>query len=166
MKPLNDVTNSGPVWLTRLLMWVGGGLFMITLLSTLLGIVARYFSWADLEWTFETAAISFIWVTFIGAILAEVRGENVRFTSLVALCPPAMQRGLQLFSSLVLLVLGIWLLTSGLRILQTSAWVPTPVLRLPNSVITCSLVSFAIMLIILSLWRVWHFFLSKRDASL
>lgn len=166
MTPVHYAPTSGPRWLTLLLMWAGGAMFLVTLCSTLLGIVARYFGWTGLEWTFETAEISFIWVTFLGAVLAEIRGENVSFTSVVTLCPAGVRRWLRLFSALVLLVLSGWLLTSGMKILQTSAWVPTPVLRLPNAVITCSLVGFAVMLIFLSLWRIWHFFFSRSGEAL
>ncbi|NDL63258.1 TRAP transporter small permease [Acerihabitans arboris] len=166
MTAVHYAATNGPAWLTRLLMWAGGALFMVTLLSTLLGIIARYFGWSGLEWTFETAEISFIWVTFLGAVLAEIRGENVRFLSLVALCPPAVRRGLQLLSSLVLLGISLWLLASGLKIVQTSAWVPTPVLRLPNGVITLSLVSFAAMLMWLAAWRIRRFFYPRSGEAL
>lgn len=166
MTPVHYAPTSGPRWLTLLLMWSGGLMFMVTFGSTLLGIIARYFGWVGLEWTFETAEISFIWVTFLGAVLAEIRGENVRFSSLVTLCSAEVQRWLRLFSALVLLGLSGWLLSSGLKIVQTSGWVPTPVLRLPNAVITCSLVGFALMLLFLSLWRIWHFFFSREGDAL
>lgn len=166
MTTLHFAPNSGPRWLQLLLMWLGGALFLVTLFSTLLGIVARYFGWVGLEWTFETAEFSFIWVTFIGAVLAEMRGENVRFTSLVSLFPPRVQRFLELFSSLVLLGLCIWLLFSGIKVLQTSAWVPTPVLRLPSGIITFSLVSFAALLIFVALWRIWYFFFPRAGEAL
>lgn len=163
MTSVNDTQTRGPRWLTLLLMWCGGLMFMVTFGSTLLGIIARYFGWVGLEWTFETAEISFIWVTFLGAVLAEIRGENVRFSSLVTLCAPKVQRWLKLFSALVLLGLSGWLFTSGVKIVQTSGWVPTPVLRMPNAVITCSLVGFAMLLFFLSLWRIWYFFFSRGD---
>lgn len=166
MTAVNYAPNSGPRWLTLLVMWVGCVMFMVTLSSILLGVIARYFGWAGLEWTFETAEISFIWVTFLGAVLAEIRGENVSFTSLVTLCPAVIQRGLQLFSALVQLIISGWLLTSGMKILQTSAWVPTPVLRLPSAVITCALLGFAVMLIFLALWRIWHFIFSRSGKML
>ena len=165
MTTVHYARSSGPAWLRVLLMWLGGLLFLVTLGSILIGIVARYFGWTGIEWTFETAEISFIWVTFIGAVLAELRGENVRFTSLVALCPPKVQRGLDFFASLVLLGLSGWLLLSGIRVLEASGRVPTPVMRLPSGVITFSLVSFAALLMFVSLWRIWHFFFSRPAGS-
>ncbi|QWA13336.1 TRAP transporter small permease [Sodalis ligni] len=158
MTTLHYARSSGPAWLRQLLMWAGCLLFLLTLGSTLLGIVARYFGWNGVEWTFETAEISFIWVTFIGATLAELRGENVRFTSLVTLLPVAVQRALDLFATLVLLGLSGWLLQSAIRVLDGSGRVPTPVMRLPSGIITLSLVSFSAMLMFVSLWRIWHFF--------
>jgi len=166
MTPVHYAATSGPRWLTLLLMVAGVVMFLVTLCSTLLGIIARYFGWTGLEWTFEMAEISFIWVTFLGAVLAEIRGENVRFTSLVTRCSLSVQRWLWLFSALVLLTISGWLLISGVKILQTSAWVPTPVLRLPNAVIICALVGFAMMLMFLALWRIWHFFFTRSGNAL
>ncbi|AHF79244.1 Putative C4-dicarboxylate transport system (plasmid) [Sodalis praecaptivus] len=165
MSEVNNLAVSGPRIVLAALKVMGLVLFLITLGSTLLGIVARYFGWTGLEWTFETAEIAFIWVTFIGAVLAEMRGENVRFTSAVALLPAKARHWLQLVTMLVLLAICLWLLTSGIAVWRSSAWVPTPVLRLPNGIITLSLLSFAVLLSFLSLWRIGFFFFSRAGAG-
>ncbi|TKI05198.1 TRAP transporter small permease [Martelella alba] len=164
MTPPHFAPAGGPRWLNTALNWLGGLLFLVTFFSTLLGMMARYFGWNDLEWTFETADISFIWVTFIGAVLAEMRGENVRFTSVVTLLPDKGRRVLRLFTPLVLLGICLWLLVSGLTVLHASAWVPTPVLRMPTGVITFALISFSVLTGYIALWRIWRFFFPTDDV--
>lgn len=140
----------------RLLQAVGVLLFLATFSAITSGVVARYFHLAGFEWSFEIAALSFVWVTCIGCVLAELRGENVRFVGVLLLLPPASRRALQVFGCLVLLGVSLWLLSSGWAVLERSGRVPTPVLRWPSGLMTLALVSAAALLVVIALLRLWR----------
>ncbi|MFF7710140.1 TRAP transporter small permease subunit [Pseudomonas sp. NPDC007930] len=137
----------------RVLGGLGAVMFCITFLATLAGVFSRYFNLHGFEWSFEIATLSFIWVTFIGAVIAELRHENVRFQGVVQLLPPKLQLALDAFASAGLLVIAGWLLYSGSAFLARSAWLPTPVLRWPAGLSTLALVSAAAMLAIIAIVR-------------
>jgi len=114
--------------------------FALMFLATMLGVVARYLGVTGFEWSFEVAGITFVWVTFLGVVVAELRGDNVAFASLRSMLRPSRRQLLDLFEELCLLAIGLALLASGLAVLRQSGLVPTPVLRWPGGVVCISLV--------------------------
>lgn len=140
-------------WPERLLCLLGGLMFLLTFLSIVAGMVARLFGWSGFEWSFELAGIGFIWVTFIGAVIAELRHENVCFDGCLKLLPTRWQLCLQVFCAVLLASVSGWLLYSALAVLNRSAWVPTPVLRWPTGITTLALVSCALLLLVIAIVR-------------
>jgi TRAP-type C4-dicarboxylate transport system permease small subunit len=145
-------------WPERSLAVAGALMFAVTFLAILAGVFSRYFNLHGFEWSFEIATIGFIWVTFIGAVIAELRHENVRFQGLAGLLPPALQRALDAFASVALLGISCWLLYSGSAFIARTGWAPTPVLRWPAGLSSLALVSAAAMLVLLALVRLARLF--------
>jgi TRAP-type C4-dicarboxylate transport system permease small subunit len=112
--------------------------FGVMFVAIILGVIARYLGVTGFEWSFEIAGLTFVWVTFLGVVVAELRGENVAFEALRDAARPSRLRILELAASLCLLAVGLALLLSGLAMLRQSAVVPTPVLRWPSGLISAS----------------------------
>lgn len=121
--------------MTRALEAVGVLAFIVMFFSTLLGVIARYFEFGGVEWSFEVAGIAFIWITFIGMVNAELRRENVAFEALNQSAPPMLKRVFDAIAVLALMAMGLAFLISGWAVWQRSWMVPTSVLRLPNGVV-------------------------------
>ncbi|WP_297845112.1 TRAP transporter small permease [Pseudomonas sp.] len=149
----------------RLLAVVGVVMFMITLLATLAGVFSRYFNLHGFEWSFEIATLAFIWVTFIGTVLAELRDENVRFLGLVSMLPAPARAALDALASVALLVISGWLLYSASAVLMRSGWTPTPVLRWPAGLTTLALISAASMLAIIALVRLGRLYTRREQVK-
>ncbi|KTC59687.1 MULTISPECIES: TRAP transporter small permease [Pseudomonas syringae group] len=137
----------------RCLAVFGSLMFAVTFLSILAGVLSRYLNLHGFEWSFEIATIGFIWVTFIGAVIAEIRHENVRFQGLVSMLPVSLQKALDAFASLALLGISAWLLSSGVAFISRTGWMPTPVLRWPAGLSSLALISAAAMLALLAVVR-------------
>lgn len=140
-------------WPERVLAVVGAVMFAITFLAILAGVFSRYFNLHGFEWSFEIATIGFIWVTFIGTVIAEIRHENVRFQGLVNLLPPPVHKVLDAVASVALLGISLWLLYSGSAFIARTGWAPTPVLRWPAGLSSAALISAAAMLALLAVVR-------------
>lgn len=141
-----------------LLAVLGGIAFAAMLAATALGTVVRYLLAGGFEWSFEAAAFSFIWVSFLGVLLADLRGDNMALDSIVAALPAGVQRGLALLRTLLLLLLGAVLLRSGLAMVAQTGSTPSPVLRWPMAVtglavplLGAGLVGFALARLVRSL---------------
>jgi len=125
----------------------------ILVVSTLLAVVARYLGVTGLEWSYEVAGMAFIWVTFLGAVLAEARRENAAFDVLKHASPWPVRVALGWLAALVIGVVGLALLGSGVAMLQRSALVPTPLLRLPGFVVGAAVPVLGVCLCVLALRR-------------
>jgi TRAP-type C4-dicarboxylate transport system permease small subunit len=152
-------------WPERALAVVGVGMFIVTFLATLAGVFSRYFNLHGFEWSFEIATLSFIWVTFIGTVIAELRHENVRFQGVVAMLPAPARAALDGLASVALLIISGWLLTSGNAMLARSGWTPSPVLRWPAGLTTAALLSAAAMLALIALARLWTLVRGRRTQA-
>ncbi len=151
ISPHPDQTPSGLA--ERCLAVLGSLMFAVTFLSILAGVFSRYLNLHGFEWSFEIATIGFIWVTFIGAVIAEIRHENVRFQGLAGMLPAALQKALDAFASVALLGISAWLLSSGVAFISRTGWMPTPVLRWPAGLSSLALISAAAMLALLAVVR-------------
>ncbi|MDQ2081758.1 TRAP transporter small permease subunit [Xanthobacteraceae bacterium Astr-EGSB] len=142
--------NAFASFLTNVLKVLGVAAFAVTLLATLAGVFARYLGLAHFEWTFEIAGIAFLWTTFLGVVIAEIKGENVAFTALTQKARGKPKRVLVALSRAALIVLGVYMLWSGFAVLARSGAVPTPVLRWPSAVSISALVVFAAAIIVVA----------------
>jgi TRAP-type C4-dicarboxylate transport system permease small subunit len=111
---------------------LGIAALLTMVIATLLAIATRFLGITGLEWSYEVAGIAFVWTTFLGAALAEVRCENAAFEVVRVAAPPPLRRAMERLSALLLLVVGAVLLSSGIAEIQRSGWVPTPLLRWPE----------------------------------
>jgi TRAP-type C4-dicarboxylate transport system permease small subunit len=125
--------QAGP-WSDRVLILLGIMATVVMLASTLAAVVARHFELGGFEWSYEVAGLTFLWVTFLGAIAAEVRGQNAAFEVIRQGFAPRVRSFLEIATSLVLGLVGLAIAVSGAAFLQRSAWVPTPLLRWPGMV--------------------------------
>ena len=154
---MNTLTENpspaGRGWLKRIFEFVGVLAFIVMFVSTLLGVIARYFRLGGFEWSFEVAGIAFIWITFIGVINAEVRGENVAFEAFKQSAPPRLRAIFDAIANLALLVMGIAFVVSGWAVWQRNWKVPTSVLRMPTGVITATILILGVSAICIAVYR-------------
>lgn len=140
-------------WLRHLVTAVAAAAFIVTLLATLGGLTSRYFGLRGFEWTFELTAISFLWTSFFGVLLAEIRRENVAFTLLADQLRRPAATALALVGGVLVLVLGVALLDSGIAFLERSGLSPTPLMRLPRAIQILPFICFAAGLCLILLVR-------------
>lgn len=122
--------------------------------STLLAIIARYLGVTGFDWSYEVAGIAFIWVTFLGTVLAETRRENAAFTVLRDAMRPGLAHLLARAADIIIGLIGLALLASSIPMLHRLGMVPTPILRWPDFVQLGAAPVLGAALIIIALLRV------------
>ncbi|BCG87142.1 C4-dicarboxylate ABC transporter permease [Mesorhizobium sp. 113-3-9] len=145
---------AGRGWLALAFEFVGVVAFVVMFGSTLLGVIARYFEFGGVEWSFEIAGIAFIWITFIGVINAELRGENVAFEALNHAAPARLRAVFDIIATIALLAIGLAFMVSGWAVWQRSWAVPTSVLRMPTGVITATVLILGVSAVCIAASRV------------
>jgi TRAP-type C4-dicarboxylate transport system permease small subunit len=141
-------------WIARFAIGLGLLALLVMVVATLLAVLARYFQVTGLEWSYEVAGLAFIWVTCMGVVVAEADGENAAFDVLKLAAPRRLRAALDDIAALVLGGFGAVLLLSSVAMLQRSAFVPTPLLRLPGFVMSGAAPVLGICLIALAVRRI------------
>ena len=146
--------SAGQPLAVRLLQPVGVAVFAILIGSILLGAIARYLLLPNLEWTFEVAGIAFIWVIFLGTIIAEIERQNVGFDWLAQRAPGRARWALSVFADVILLVTAGTLAWSSLLLVARTLPIPTPVLRISSAINPIVLAFCAVALVLVALARI------------
>jgi TRAP-type C4-dicarboxylate transport system permease small subunit len=142
---------------------LGVAAFVLMLGTTGLATATRYLLAHGFEWSYEAAAFAFLWVTFLGGLLAELRHENVAFDAIDARRRPAGRRRLAILRTVLLLVLGAALAVSGAMALQRAGHTPSPVLRWPMGVVVVVVPMLGVGLCLIALARLRGFFRAPRE---
>ena len=114
-----------------------------------LEVVLRYVFAASLSWYDELVGYLLVWLTFLGAVLAQSHGQHIGIEDLVARAPERVQRTLSLASHTVLVAVHLALLVYGaqlaLRFLgERAITVPLPM----GAIYTVIPLSAALMLVV------------------
>ncbi len=97
------------------------------------GVVARYGFDDPLVWVEELAAILFLWLVSLGAVIALRRGEHMRMTVVIGRSGPRMQRLGACLSAVLVAGVTLGLLLPGWSYASQQAAILTPVMQLPGS---------------------------------
>lgn len=94
------------------------GIFMsLMFLFLFLNIVLRYVFNSGIPWAEEMSRFLFIWVTFLGAIVALKDNQHLGVSALIKRCPPTLKKFLYLVSSVIVIyvlflsLVGSWRMT-------------------------------------------------------
>jgi len=99
----------------------GLGVAVAVLLSAIavicfLEVILRYLFAASLSWYDELVGYLLVWLTFLGAVLAQSHGQHVGIEDLVDRAPERARQALTLTSHLVLVAVHVVLLAYGAQL--------------------------------------------------
>jgi TRAP-type C4-dicarboxylate transport system permease small subunit len=148
-------------WLGGIFAAVAVAAFLVMFGSMVLAVAARYLNITGLDWAYEVTAYSFIWVTFVGAIVAEAWGENVAFSALRGLLPPRAQRVFSIINELCLALVGCVVTVSCAMLFWKFGNVHSPMLRIPRGVVVAALLVLGVSVVLIAAIRIRERFRSK-----
>ncbi len=130
--------------------WAGIGLFVALTICLFWSVVIRYFAifGGSLPWVEEFARFTFIWMSFLGAIVALDRGQHIAIELLAKALPRSLQGGLAHAVDLVILVFLAVYTVKGVELVRLTTDQLSPQLGVPMSLIHLAIpVSGAVMLL-------------------
>lgn len=125
------MSGNGPKWEEAL----AGLALAIVFLSVVWGVIARYVAPQPAVWSNELATIGFAWLVFLGAAAGAKRGLHVGVDLVTAPLPRTVRRWLAAGVDLFLAVALAYIVFLAVKIGLASLDRPTPVLRLPTTMI-------------------------------
>ena len=130
--------------------WVGITLFAALTVCLFWSVVIRYFAifGGSLPWVEEFARFTFIWMAFLGAIVALDRAQHITIDLLVKALPRVAQAGLAYaVDATVLVFLGVYTV-KGADLVRLTGDQLSPQLNIPMSAIHAAIpVSGAVMIL-------------------
>ena len=117
--------------LMRALRWLLVVLSVFLIVIVFCNVVGRYVFNYSLAWAEEASRFLFIWVTFIGSVLANEKYEHMNLDLLVQWLKGNKSRGVQLCAQVVILVVLALLNRGGLiATIESISW-KSPALEVP-----------------------------------
>lgn len=110
------------------------------------GVIARYIAPTPATWSNEVATIGFAWIVFLGAAAGSRQGLHIGVDLVTARLPDRIQRRLAMSVSVFLAVALGYIAILAAQLGYNSWNRPTPVLRIPSSIVhVAAVLGFASM---------------------
>lgn len=119
--------------LDRVIDWTTIGLMAVLASVVFVAVITRYFLNFPLAWSEEVSRYSFIWATFLGAVICLREGAHLSVDLLVQRFSPAHQRRIEIAGRVLTAVLLGFVLYSGIQVTQVTHAQQSPALGLPMS---------------------------------
>lgn len=139
-------------WSLVAIHWLAIVLFLVMVLLVLAQVVSRKF-FEPLVWSEELARYIFIWVAFLGWIIATERRSHIAVTQFSDRAQVFMQRALSWFADGATLLLMGWLFWYGLKLVDNNRDVETVTLFFNYAVVYAVLPVTALAVATLTLSR-------------
>ena len=130
--------------------WFGIALFAALTLGLFWSVVIRYFAifGGSLPWVEEFARFTFIWMTFLGAIVALDRGAHICIDLLVQLVPRWSQAIIAAaVDAIILVFLGVYT-AKGVELVRLTTDQLSPSLNLPMALIHAAIPASGVVMIL------------------
>ncbi len=126
---------------------------LIVVLSVSWGVLTRYITAQPAAWSGEVAAMGFAWVVFLGAAAGFKRGLHVSIDVLTQRLPAPVERALALVVQVGILVFAAYVFWLGTGFTIRNLSNPSPVLRIPQSIIYLAVTLGFLSIALRQAWR-------------
>ncbi|MDQ2084174.1 TRAP transporter small permease [Xanthobacteraceae bacterium Astr-EGSB] len=115
--------------------YVCSALFFVMISVSLLQVFFRYVLNDSLTWSEELARYLFVWVSFLGSIIALHRGLHIEVDVVTSMVGETAKRHLALAAKVCVIALLLVLTTYGWRIVMLTWDAPSAALRIPMALV-------------------------------
>lgn len=140
---------------------VAAALMAAIIIFILTGVFFRYFLARPLIWIDELVALTFIWMSMLGAVIAIDRGEHVRFTLFMDFIPRRVRPYMQAVAVLLVAIFSGGLILPAIKHAEMEAVMRSVELGIPRSAHIYSIAAGFGLIVALSLVRCFRAFEAK-----
>jgi TRAP-type C4-dicarboxylate transport system permease small subunit len=140
-------------------------IFAVMVLTVFIGVVMRYVVGIPSIFLYELPRILFIWMVFIGIVLALAKNRHVAFDAIQEAVPPPVRKILRILTLLGICIVSFILMVYGYSYSeQNFAW-PSPGLLIPFGYISLVLPISGAGMLLVGLCKLAAFVLPKKGGS-
>lgn len=115
----------------RALEYLCAALLIVIVLIIFANVIGRYFFHAPLRWSDEVAQYMFLWLSYLGALAALMRGRHYSVPNLVEMLPRLPRAAVKTLSDLIVLLMLLVLVWFGWQLVDRLSFQTSPALGLP-----------------------------------
>lgn len=90
----------------------------------ILGLMQVFWRWVlndPLAWSEEAIRLIYVWICYLGWIIAERSNGHIKITALISKAPLNFQKWMQLFNHLLTIVFSVLMVVYGIRMMKISS---------------------------------------------
>lgn len=118
-------------------------------------VVLRYAFDSGIAAAEELARISFIWCTFVGAVIALQQNAHIGIAGVRPFLPPGLRRFIDVVAIAILVVVSVIMLIGSIEFLVGNLGGKTPILEIPMAVAFTALIVSALGMTLVFMARLW-----------
>lgn len=151
-------------YLNALLDVVVIGALAVLVVLTFLNVILRYFFASSLVWAVEVSGILFVWIIFLGAVMALRDYGHLGVDLLVAKVPRRAQKVLFTLMNGIIVVLLLMFLDGLISMMLINGWRSGPATPIPVNVMYAAGVVAAVVMTLTSVTQVVRFVVFDTDG--
>jgi tripartite ATP-independent transporter DctM subunit len=128
-------------------------LVIVETIVLLAGVISRYLFHSPLIWSDELAAVMFLWLAMLGAIIALRRSGHMRLTVLVNLAGPGMRNWLETVSAMIVALFVLLILHPAFEYTLDEAPITLPALDISGAWRTAPIVLGTALMLVISVMQ-------------
>ena len=141
-------------WLNACLRAILFALIAALVLSVAIGVFYRYVLQWSLFWATEVANFIFVWIVFLGAVVAYHEKKHIAFTALLDRMPGNRTK-LEVMGNLLVLCFALFMVVTGSEVVRLTLDRPSEALKLPLGYLY-SVLPFAFVIIAIDATAWWR----------
>src|SRR3954470_12551219 len=142
-------------WLTRALLSIVVVIFVLMIVVTFAQVVCRYVLGAPLSWSEELARYCFVWIVFLGAVVALRRGALIGVDLLASRFSAGAQGRLRIVCEILMIGFCMLVIYASLPVLEVNQFQSSPANGFRMSVVYSVVpISMGLMIVVILLQRV------------
>jgi TRAP-type C4-dicarboxylate transport system permease small subunit len=142
--------------LDKILAFITASAMAGIVLMVFINVAMRYMLNSGLTWSEEIAVNLFVWVIFLGAILAALEGLHIKVDVVTSRLSPRMQKIFMVLANIcVLFAMGV-LIKGGINVVEVTQRNVSAATGIPFSYISISLVIAAVSISIITIYQTFR----------
>lgn len=127
-------------------------------------VVLRYFFQSGITWTVEVSGLLFVWLVFLGAVMAMRDYGHLGVDLFVARLPRPAQKGMFVLINGMIVTLSVMFIDGLLGMMALNGWMTGSATRIPVNVMYAAGLMASVLLILIAMAQVVRFVFLNTEA--
>ena len=96
-------------------------LFIAIFILGLAQIFCRWVLKAPLTWSEEAIRLIYVWICYLGWVIAERSGGHIKITAIISKAPAGFRKGMQIFNHLLTILFSVLMVIYGIKMMELAS---------------------------------------------